>query len=117
MIQFNSDPVVPYVYGKNKAGMSQRRRDVRMEISSYKLIWKYVATSAFTISKLLSKLDYTSNGLIVLLNHLARSRSLLQQQSGITFWLRDDPEAAQPEIVALARLMKNKIRSKSSRPS
>lgn len=110
MIQFNSDPVVPYVYGKNNAGMSSKEEVSGWRLAATKLIWKYAATGAFTISKLLSKLGL----------HKQWANRITEPFSTITviitatewdnfFWLRDDPDAAQPEIVALARLMKDKL--------
>ena len=100
-------PVEPLVWGKNKAGMSSSEVLEGDDLDDAKRVWRGIAASCFSNSRYLAQ-----RGL-----HKQWSNRITEPFSTIKvivtatewdnfFWLRDDPDAAQPEIVELARKTK-----------
>ncbi len=103
MIANNENFVRPLVYGANKSGMSSSEELEGLKLDSAKAVWDQAAKDSFTYSKLLADLGL----------HKQWSNRLTEWCSNIKvivtatdydnfFWLRRDPDAAQPEIVLLA---------------
>lgn len=105
-------PVEPLVWGKNKSGMSSTEELQGTLLTDAIAEWKYAAENAFSSSKLLADIglhkQYT--------NRITEPFSTIKVIVTATewdnfFWLRYDPDAAQPEIVELARLMRHAMDS------
>jgi thymidylate synthase ThyX len=106
MISNNENFVRPVVYGANKAGMASAEELSGIKLESAKVVWDQAAKDSFTYSKLLADIGL----------HKQWSNRLTEWCSNIKvivtatdydnfFWLRRDPDAAQPEIVLLADTM------------
>lgn len=105
-VSVNENFVKPIVWGKNKAGMSsQETLDLR-EQALVENLWNTAGKTAFELSSAMS-----DQGL-----HKQWSNRITEPFSKIKvvitatewdnfFWLRIDPDAAQPEIVKLAEVM------------
>lgn len=106
-VTVNENFVKPIVWGKNKAGMSsQEVLDLR-EQALVENLWNTAGKTAFELSSAMA-----DQGL-----HKQWSNRITEPFSKIKvvitatewdnfFWLRIDPDAAQPEIVKLAKVMK-----------
>ena len=101
------ESVAPIVWGKNIAGMSSAEELEGVQLESAKALWD----EAVNVTKIFSS-RLAEQGL-----HKQWANRMTEWFSPIKvavtatewdnfFWLRDDPEAAQPEIVELARQMK-----------
>lgn len=108
-LEVNKDYVKPLVWGKNKAGMSSAEVLEGIALESAKQLWDSAAEHAFVMSKRLA--DSTVGLHKQWANRITEPFSMIKVIVTATewdnfFWLRDDPDAAQPEIVELARIMK-----------
>lgn len=101
------ESVTPIIWGKNQAGMSSQEKLQGTALESAKALWN----EAVNITKVFSS-RLAEQGL-----HKQWANRMTEWFSPIKvvvtatewdnfFWLRDDPDAAQPEIVELARQMK-----------
>jgi len=105
--RIRNSPVVPIEWGKNKSGMSS---DSILDLTKQSLaeaVWKYGAKFACWISESLAKIGLHKQ----FANRGTEPYSTIKVVITATewdnfFWLRYDTEAAQPEIVELARIMK-----------
>lgn len=100
-------PVEPLVWGKNKSGMSSEEQLTDETLKEAQTYWNLAATHAFYHSKELSDIGLHKQWS----NRITEPFSTIKVIVTATewdnfFWLRDDPDAAQPEIVELARRMK-----------
>ena len=102
-----SDPVTPIVWGKNQGGMSASEVLEGVELESAKALWAEAAKNAFIFSKRLSDVGLHKMWSNRLTEPFSRIKVVMTGTEWDNFeWLRDDPEAAQPEIVDLARKIK-----------
>lgn len=102
-----SDPVTPIVWGKNKGGMSATEVLEGSELNSAQTLWLMAADSAFAYSKKISEIGLHKMWANRLTEPFSRIKVVMSGTEWDNFeWLRDDPEAAQPEIVDLARKIK-----------
>ena len=102
-----TSPVYPIVWGKNKGGMSATEVLEGEELESAKSLWNIAAASAFTYSRKLSELGLHKMWANRITEPFSRIKVVISGTEWDNFeWLRDDPEAAQPEIVDLARKIK-----------
>ena len=109
-----SDPVTPIVWGKNKGGMSASEQLEGIELESAKQLWRAAADNAFIYSKRLSEIGLHKMWSNRLTEAFSRIKAVMSGTEWDNFeWLRDDPDAAQPEIVDLARKIKE-AKSKST---
>lgn len=106
-ISANTLHVKPYIWGKNKAGMSSTEVLTPFKKNLAALVWNTTAKLCFGSSWLLSKIGL----------HKQWSNRMTEWCSNIKviitatewdnfFWLRIDEDAAQPEMVILARRIK-----------
>lgn len=108
-----SDPVTPIVWGKNKGGMSASEQLEGVELESAKQLWRAAADNAFIYSKRLSDVGLHKMWSNRITEPFSRIKVVMSGTEWDNFeWLRDDPDAAQPEIVDLARKIKD-AKSKS----
>lgn len=102
-----SNPVTPIVWGKNQGGMSASEQLEGIELESAKQLWKAAADSAFIFSKRLSDIGLHKMWANRITEPYSRIKVVISGTEWDNFeWLRDDPDAAQPEIVDLARKVK-----------
>ena len=102
-----TSPVHPIVWGKNKGGMSATEVLEGDELESAKSLWNIAASCAFTYSRKLSELGLHKMWANRITEPFSRIKVVISGTEWDNFeWLRDDPEAAQPEIVDLARKIK-----------
>ena len=102
-INANKIFVKPYVWGKNRAGMSSEEVLTGFKKNLASLVWNTTARMCFTSSLLLSKIGLHKQWS----NRLTEWCSTIKVVITATewenfFWLRLDEGAAQPEIVELA---------------
>lgn len=103
-----SDPVTPIVWGKNQGGMSASEVLEGVELESAKQLWNEAAKNAFIFSKRLSDIGLHKMWSNRLTEAFSRIKVVMSGTEWENFeWLRDDPDAAQPEIVDLARKIKD----------
>ena len=108
-----SDPVTPIVWGKNKGGMSASEVLEGESLEKAKIIWNEAAVAAFGYSKQLAELQLAKMWANRITEPFSRIKAVMSGTEWDNFeWLRDDPDAAQPEIVDLARKIKE-AKSKS----
>jgi len=101
------NPVHPIVWGKNKAGMSATEVLQGETLEEAKAIWFALAERAFKDSKRLNELGLHKMWSNRPTEAYSRIKVVMTgTEWGNFLWLRDDPEAAQPEIVDLAREIK-----------
>ena len=104
------NPVHPIVWGKNKAGMSATEVLQGETLEEAKAIWFALAERAFKDSKRLNELGLHKMWSNRPTEAYSRIKVVMTGTEWENFlWLRDDPEAAQPEIVDLARRIKQKF--------
>lgn len=102
-----TSPVYPIVWGKNKGGMSATEVLEGKELDLVQTLWNMAADSAFAYSKKLSDLGLHKMWANRITEPFSRIKVVISGTEWDNFeWLRDDPEAAQPEIVDLARKIK-----------
>ena len=108
VLSINEDsPVTPIVWGKNKGGMSASEVLDGIELESAKQLWQAAASSAFIYSKRLSDIGLHKMWSNRITEPFSRIKVVMSGTEWDNFeWLRDDPDAAQPEIVDLARKIK-----------
>lgn len=101
------NPIIPIVWGKNKGGMSATEVLEGEELEKVKALWLESAKNAFDSSKKLSELGLHKQWSNRITEPYSRIKVVMSGTEWDNFeWLRDDPEAAQPEIVDLARKIK-----------
>lgn len=102
-----ADPVFPLVWGKNQGGMSSFNELEGVELESAKQLWKAASDNAFIYSKQLSEVGLHKMWANRITEPFSRIKVVMTGTEWDNFeWLRDDPDAAQPEIVDLARTIK-----------
>lgn len=108
-----ADPVFPLVWGKNQGGMSSSNVLEGIELESAKQLWKAASDNAFVYSKQLSEVGLHKMWANRITEPFSRIKVVMTGTEWDNFeWLRDDPDAAQPEVVDLARKIKeSKARS------
>jgi thymidylate synthase ThyX len=104
---FNQDFVRPIVWGLNKAGMSSTELLEGEALAKAQAIWDNTAKACFEASLELSKLGLHKQWANRITEPFSTIKVVLTSTEWDNFfWLRIDPESAQPEIVYLATLMK-----------
>jgi hypothetical protein len=108
VLSINEDsPVEPIVWGKNQGGMSASTVLENEELEYVKQIWKDLAKTVFEGSRKLSEAGLHKMWANRPTEPFSRIKVVMSGTEWDNFeWLRDDPEAAQPEIVDLARKIK-----------
>lgn len=107
-----SNPVEPIVWGKNKGGMSASEVLQGEELDNVKQIWNALAVNAFEGSRKLSEAGLHKMWANRPTEPFSRIKVVMSGTEWDNFeWLRDDPEAAQPEIVDLAQRIKQAKKS------
>ena len=97
----------PLVWGKNKSGMSAAEELEGVALESAKSLWQCAADNAFVYSKRLAEIGLHKAWSNRITEPFSRIKVVMSGTEWDNFeWLRDDPEAAQPEIVDLARKIK-----------
>jgi hypothetical protein len=100
------NPVKPLLWGKNKSGMSSTEELEGSELLVAKMNWSNAAEESFNRSKLLAEAGLHKQYANRLTEWCSRIKVVITATEWDNFfWLRDDPDAAQPEIVYLARKM------------
>lgn len=103
----NANPVRPIVWGKNKAGMSSQEVLNLTEQAFAENLWNNAAKNAFEISAALADQGLHKQWANRITEPFSKIKVVITAtEYDNFFWLRDDPDAAQPEIVQLARVMK-----------
>lgn len=106
-LEANASFVKPLVWGKNKAGMSSTEVLQGVELESAKELWDCAARNAFAFSKALGEVNLHKQHVNRITEPFSRIKVILTAtEFDNFFWLRQDKDAAQPEIVELANKMK-----------
>ena len=106
-LEVNQDFVRPIIYGANQAGMSSSKVLDELQESKAKIEWEIAALSAFDESKKLNELGLHKQWANRITEPFSRIKVIVTATEWDNFfWLRDDEDAAQPEIVELAQRMK-----------
>ena len=101
------EPICPLVWGKNKAGMSATEELEGVALASAKALWAEAAKCAFIFSRRLADVGLHKMWSNRITEPYSRIKVVMSGTEWENFeWLRDDPDAAQPEIVDLARRIK-----------
>lgn len=105
--RLRNSPVVPIEWGKNKSGMASSELLGDSDIDQAKVEWNYAAFLCARASENLQLIGLHKQWA----NRITEPFSTIKVVITATewdnfFWLRYDRDAAQPEIVELARLMK-----------
>lgn len=107
VLQVNNDFVRPIVWGKNKSGMSSAEELNVTEQAFAENLWNKAANTAFEMSAALAEVGLHKQWANRPTEPFSKIKVVISgTEYDNFFWLRDDPEAAQPEIVDLARKMK-----------
>lgn len=102
----NANPVRPIVWGKNKAGMSSQEVLNVTEQAFAENLWNTAAGKAFEISAALADQGLHKQWANRITEPFSKIKVVITATEWDNFfWLRIDPDAAQPEIVELARVM------------
>ena len=102
-----SNPVTPIVWGKNQGGMSASEVLEGEQLEEARKVWLELARTAFEGSKKLSDIGLHKMWANRPTEAFSRIKVVISGTEWDNFeWLRDDPDAAQPEIVDLARKVK-----------
>jgi hypothetical protein len=105
-LEVNQEWVKPVQWGKNKSGMSAGEELDGVSLESAKALWDCAAKEAFVFSKRLADVGLHKQWSNRLTEPFSRIKVVVTATEWDNFfWLRDDPDAAQPEIVELARKM------------
>lgn len=103
----NSKPVEPLVWGKNKAGMSSTELLEGFKLHVAKATWSVGAWVAKKVSSVLNWAGLHKQWANRGTEPYSRIKVILTTtEIDNFFWLRLDEDAAQPEIIALAKAMK-----------
>jgi Thymidylate synthase complementing protein len=106
LLHIQTNPVYPIEYGRNKAGMSSVEALNPEEVAQVQNIWKNAAEAAVDASMSLNDIGLHKQWANRLTEPFATIKVIITAtEFDNFFWLRDDVDAAQPEIVALARTM------------
>ena len=106
VLKVNEDFVRPIVYGKNKAGMSSTEEFNELESAKIQKVWDATANYVFAASKQLGELGLHKQWVNRITEPFSKIKAVISATEWDNFfWLRIDPEAAQPEIVDLATKM------------
>lgn len=111
-----NNPVYPVMWGVNQSGMSSYQELGEDKLFEARDTWFEFADKAFETADKLAKLGLHKQWA----NRVTEAVSTIKVIVTATdwenfFWLRDDPSAAQPEIVHLARLMKKAVSESTPR--
>lgn len=103
-----SNPVKPIVWGANKAGMSSNSILDTISQKWAESVWNFGVKTSVWVARALAKVGLHKQWA----NRGTEPYSTIKVIITATewenfFWLRDDPDAAQPEIVELTRQIKN----------
>lgn len=106
-VEVNTNWVRPIVWGKNKAGMSSSEELQGETLQKVQEVWDRHAVASFDASKELSELGLHKQYTNRMTEWCSRVKTVVTATEWDNFfWLRNDEEAAQPEIVELAQRMK-----------
>jgi hypothetical protein len=106
-LEVNKEYIKPIVWGANKSGMSSAEELDDLAKAQAESIWELSAQDAFRYSKTLSEIGLHKQWTNRITEPYSRIKVVITAtEFDNFFWLRDDPDAAQPEIVELARQMK-----------
>lgn len=106
-LEVNQSYVKPLVYGRNKSGMSSAELLPLLAREQAESIWDSAAHHAFVYSKALSDIGLHKQWANRITEPFSRIKVVVTAtEYDNFFWLRIDPDAAQPEIVLLAEKMK-----------
>ena len=101
------ESVNPIVWGKNQAGMSSQEELEGNSLSAAKSLWEEAVSVAKIFSQRLADVGLHKQWANRMTEWFSPIKVVITATEWENFfWLRDDPEAAQPEIVELARRMK-----------
>lgn len=104
--QVNQDFVRPIVYGANMPGMSSKESLMGYTLAQVSGLWEAEAKHAFEVSKELSALGLHKQWANRITEPFSKIKVVLTTTEKENFyWLRDDEDAAQPEIVELCQRM------------
>ena len=105
-LEINKDFVRPIIYGKNKSGMSSTEEFNELDSAKIQKVWDSAANYAFAASKELGNLGLHKQWSNRITEPFSKIKAVISATEWDNFfWLRIDPEAAQPEIVDLATKM------------
>jgi len=103
----NKRHVIPYIWGKNKAGMSSTEVLTPFKKNLAAFVWNTTAKVCFGASYLLSKVGLHKQWANRMTEWCSNIKVVITATEWENFfWLRIDPDAAQPEIVELATQIK-----------
>ena len=106
VLKVNEDFVRPIVYGKNKSGMSSTEEFNELESAKIQKVWDAAANYVFAASLQLNELGLHKQWANRITEPFSKIKAVISATEWDNFfWLRIDPEAAQPEIVDLATKM------------
>jgi hypothetical protein len=106
-ISANKIHVKPYVWGKNKAGMSSTEVLTPFRKNLAALMWNTTAKLCFGSSWLLSNIGLHKQWANRMTEWCSNIKVIITATEWENFfWLRIDEDAAQPEMVELAKLIK-----------
>ena len=106
VLKVNEDFVRPIIYGKNKAGMSSTEEFNELESAEIQKVWDSAANYTFAASLQLNELGLHKQWANRITEPFSKIKAIISATEWNNFfWLRIDPEAAQPEIVDLANKM------------
>jgi hypothetical protein len=107
-LEVNTDFVKPIIWGKNKAGMSSKEELQDETLNKVRELWDRHARTTFEVSKELTDLGLHKQWSNRITEPFSRIKVVITATEWDNFfWLRDDEDAAQPEIVELAQRMKD----------
>jgi len=107
-LEINKEWVRPLVWAKNQPGMSSTEELEGIALESVKALWDASAKSAFAYSKAMADAGLHKQYANRQTEGVSRIKVVVTStEFDNFFWLRDDPDAAQPEVVALARAMQD----------
>ena len=105
-VEINKDFVRPIIYGKNKAGMSSTEEFNELDSAKIQKVWDAAANYVFAASSQLGELGLHKQWANRITEPFSKIKAVISATEWDNFfWLRIDPEAAQPEIVDLATKM------------
>lgn len=106
-LEVNQDFVRPIVYGANQSGMSSSKELTDSALDAAKVQWDLAANNAFELSQRLNDAGLHKQWANRVTEFASRIKVIITATEWDNFfWLRDDEDAAQPEIVELAQRMK-----------
>lgn len=105
-MEVNKEWVKPVVWGKNKAGMSSVEELTGIDLMNVQSEWDDLALSAFEGSKFLADSGLHKQWANRVTEPFSRIKVICTATEYDNFyWLRIDPDAAQPEMVKLGTVM------------